>query len=60
MADQNVRVTNFPESSSYQRVALDLVKYVLDHSTEARETKTPDEILDLYHKCLDATYGRRK
>lgn len=57
MADQSMRVTNFPDSGSPERVAYDLLKMVFSH--EGRQKMPRDEILDLYAECLYATRGFR-
>ncbi|HVG01611.1 MAG TPA: hypothetical protein VM842_01920 [Nitrospira sp.] len=52
-----VRVTNFPDSGSPERVALDLMKYL---SKSPPVPKGRDEWLDFYAECLRATSGLRR
>jgi phage protein D len=51
----SVNVTNFPDSGSPERVALDLMKFLKNLKPESRQ-----EWLDFYAECLDATRGRRR
>jgi hypothetical protein len=44
-------------SGTHQRVALDLLRFVLDRNPEKVERDT-DELLRLYKSCLRATYGQ--
>jgi hypothetical protein len=50
-------VTNFPDSGSPERVAMDLVTMVYQHEGQKKMSRT--EILDLYVECWKATTGRR-
>lgn len=59
MSDERVRITNFPDSGSAERVAYDLMQYIISYADEFGETRTRDKILDLYAACLDATHDRR-
>ncbi|MEA1015598.1 hypothetical protein [Sphingosinicella sp. LY1275] len=57
MADTSMRITNFPDSGSPERVALDLLKMVFSH--EGRQKMARDDILDLYAECLYTARGLR-
>jgi len=57
MADKSVQVTNFPDSGSHERVALDLMKEVM-YRDDTSSFKTKDAILTLYVDCWNATWGR--
>lgn len=59
MADQTVRVSNFPPSSSKERIALELYVEVSRIEHQDRQKRTRKEILDLYAECLQATSGLR-
>jgi hypothetical protein len=56
MADQSVRVTNFPDSGSRERVAYDLWNRLRD--LISHEGTGPERValqLELYRQCLEAT-----
>jgi hypothetical protein len=61
MAD-DVRVTNFPESGSRERVAYDLANRVwgMEHLGKGPSPNARKEFLDLYAECLEASYGGRR
>jgi len=56
MAD-DVHVTNLSDSGSNVRVALDLMKYMRSVSSDAKEARTRQELIDLYVDCLWAVNG---
>jgi hypothetical protein len=65
MAD-DVRITNFPESTARERVAFDLYREVFNAEGKTLgvaegNARRPDRkyILDLYAECLAATRGLR-
>lgn len=55
MADQTVKIEG--DSGSAAKVAYDLMTYI--RTAPSNETKTRQEILDLYAECLEATRGMR-
>ncbi len=55
MADTTVAVDN--GVGTHQRVAYDLMKTVISYADDAKY-KSVDDILTLYHQCLQATYER--
>lgn len=49
MADQTVRVDNFPNSGSREAVALEIWKRICNAN------QSEDDMLKLYARCLEAT-----
>lgn len=47
------------DSGSPERVALDLMKIVLQSASDAEAVRTTQDFLDLYLKCRRAAYGGR-
>ena len=60
MADQTVRITDFPTASAKERVAFDLMEKVLSEEYTSTRKLDRKQILDLYSECLFATSGFRK
>lgn len=58
MADDRMRITNFPDGGSAERVAYDLYNQVRVLIPEG-EGRTIKEHLDLYAECLQATTHQR-
>jgi hypothetical protein len=59
MSDQTVRISNFPSSSSKERVAWDLFNNISSVERQEGQKRGRKEILDLYAECLQATSGLR-
>lgn len=60
MADQSVRVENFPDSGSKFRIAYTLMERIADAEYFERGSKSPDNprkyYIDLYTECRRAVF----
>lgn len=47
------------DSGSPERVAMDLMKIILQSASDVESVRTTQDFLDLYRKCRQAAYGGR-
>lgn len=58
MADGSMRITNWPDSGSHERVAYDLWAYLRGFvPKEGGKTERITQYLELYVACRKAAYG---
>lgn len=55
----DVRVTNFPEPSAKERVAYDLMMFLMRSGVKSPDGDKRKFYLDLYAECIQATSGHR-
>ncbi|MCA3696499.1 hypothetical protein [Aquidulcibacter sp.] len=60
MAEETVKISSLPPSSSKERVAYDLYIDVLRVEYKDGQKRSRKELLDLYAECLHATSGYRE
>jgi hypothetical protein len=57
MANQDVKVTNFPKEESRHRVAFDLMNQIASYE-DVPQDKAREYYLTLYRQCLGIVLGR--